>query len=233
MGETGGIAPIMTPSIGSLSLLPASGRLGLVVGAQAVGAPEDGRQLMALKIKSIKGADRPEVQHGDAVRPAGRPDTPARALPDREATDRRPPVQPDAATARETETRSYDRLSAEERAVVDRLRQRDSQVRQEEKAHAAVAGDLAGPISYVYQRGPDGRQYAVGGSVPIKAQALSGDPEDAKRLGARIAAAAHAATNPSGADLAAANQAYRFQAAGADARAKGVSSKGIGVDLEG
>ena len=105
-------------------------------------------------------------------------------------------------------------MSAEERAVVDQLRQRDQQVRQEEKAHAAVAGDLAGPISYVYQKRPDGRRYAVGGSVPIKARSVSGDPQEAAWLGARVSAAAQAATNPSGADLAAARLGYGLQAQG-------------------
>ncbi|MEL6963179.1 MAG: putative metalloprotease CJM1_0395 family protein, partial [Pseudomonadota bacterium] len=99
-------------------------------------------------------------------------------------------------------------LSPAEKAAVSRLQQRDQQVKQEEKAHAAVAGDLAGPINYVYQLGPDGRQYAVGGSVGIQASALSGDPADAKRQAGRIAAAANAATNPSAQDYAAARQAY-------------------------
>lgn len=214
----------MMPSIGTLSLLPTSGRLGLVVGAQAVGAPQDGRQLMALKIKAVDGAGggkarppeaRPsETRPADAQRQPVRPRAAPAPSPDRppEASGQRPSVAPGPDAGRAAETRSYDRLSSEERAVVDRLRQRDSQVRQEEEAHAAVAGDLAGPIAYVYQRGPDGRLYAVGGSVPIKAQVLSGDPEAAKRLGARIAAAAHAATNPSAADLAAANRAYRLLA---------------------
>ena len=91
-----------------------------------------------------------------------------------------------------------------------RLQQRDQQVRQEEKAHAAVAGDLAGPIDYIYQRGPDGRQYAVGGSVGIQASASSGDPAEAERKAGRMAAAANAATNPSAQDYAAARQAYAF-----------------------
>jgi len=72
----------------------------------------------------------------------------------------------------------------------------------------SVAGDLAGPINYVYQRGPDGRQYAVGGSVGIQASVLSGDPAEAARKAGRLAAAANAATNPSAQDYAAARQAY-------------------------
>ena len=93
---------------------------------------------------------------------------------------------------------------------MEQLRQRDAQVRQEETAHAGVAGSMAGPISYVYQRGLDGRQYAVGGSVPISVRAVTGDPAEARRLGGKLAAAALAATNPSAADLAAASRAYRF-----------------------
>jgi len=217
-------------------VLAASGRLGLVVGAQAVGAPENGRQLMALKIKSIEAADGSTARTLEASREGRPPRAAAKPLPaakERAESDRQPSARPDAQAPRESETRSYDRLSAEERAVVDRLRQRDSQVRQEEEAHAAVAGDLAGPISYVYQRGPDGRLYAVGGSVPIKAQALSGDPEEAKRLGARMAAAAHAATNPSDADLAAANRAYRLQVAETAVTPESDGSNGSGIDLLG
>ena len=71
-----------------------------------------------------------------------------------------------------------------------------------------MAGDLAGPISYTYQTGPDGRQYAVGGSVGIKSTVTSGDPAEAKRQAGRIAAAANAATNPSAQDYAAARNAY-------------------------
>lgn len=214
-------------------MLPTSGRLGLVVGTQAVGAPEDGRQLMALKIKSIDGNKGVGTRLGDAPRQSSQADAAASPSPGQQLSDRRPAAPPETAATRELETRSYDRLSAEERAVVDRLSQRDSQVRQEEEAHAAVAGDLAGPISYVYQRGPDGRLYAVGGSVPIKVQALSGDPEEARRLGARMAAAAHAATNPSDADLAAANRAYRLQAAGADRAPEAERPNRVGIDLVG
>ena len=92
-------------------------------------------------------------------------------------------------------------LTTAEKADVTRLQQRDQQVRQEEKAHAAVAGDLAGPISYVFQRGPDGRQYAVGGSVGIQASVSSGDPAEAARKAGRMAAAANAATQPFSAGL--------------------------------
>lgn len=112
-------------------------------------------------------------------------------------------------------------LTPEERAEVDRLRIRDQQVRQEEQTHAANAGDLAGPISYTTVTGPDGRSYAVGGSVGIRAQALSGDPSEAERIGARLAAAAQAAVNPSAQDLAVARQGYGFAEAATGAQRPG------------
>ena len=100
--------------------------------------------------------------------------------------------------------------------MVDRLRQRDAQVRQEEEAHAAVAGDLAGPIEYLYQRGPDRRQYAVGGSVGVQATLSSGDPAELRRVGARLAAAATAPTKPSAQDYATARLGLRLYAQAGD-----------------
>ena len=64
-------------------------------------------------------------------------------------------------------------LTQEEEAQVRRLQQRDAEVRAHEQAHAAVGGQYAGAPSYDFQTGPDGRQYAVGGSVPIDVSAES------------------------------------------------------------
>ncbi len=60
------------------------------------------------------------------------------------------------------------RLSKEEQEQVRELAQRDKEVRQHEQAHLMAGGHLArGGARYDYQRGPDGRQYAVGGEVNI------------------------------------------------------------------
>ena len=169
------------------------------------GAP-DGERHLALRVDSRAPAARPDdARSGSEPRLAGQTLSGLRAeLSDavRERDAARPAV-----------ARTSDQLSPQDRAAVEQLRQRDAQVRQEETAHAGVAGSLAGPISYVYQRGPDGRQYAVGGSVAISARTVTGDPDEARRLGGRLAAAALAATNPSAADLAAASRAYRFAGA--------------------
>ena len=191
------------PSIGSVRVSGPAGNTGVVVNARELPADTNGRRQVALQIQSrspnaaAAGTDTSTVPARPGETLSGLRAELAQAVRERDA-------------ARPAIARTPDQLSPQDRAVVESLRQRDAQVRQEETAHAGVAGSLAGPISYVYQRGPDGRQYAVGGSVPISAQAVTGNPDEARRQGGRIAAAALAATNPSAADLSAAAGAYRF-----------------------
>lgn len=173
------------PPIGSPSLIPELGRPGTVVGAQAIGKAGLGQTLYHVEVK-VEGKDA-----------AGHPQATA---------DNSGAVRGARPTGVAT---AGDALSAAERAHIAELLQRDGQVRQEENAHAAMAGSAAGAIQYDYQRGPDGRMYAVGGSVPIHAENPSGDPVEQRRLAGKIAAAAMAAINPSAADYAAASTAYR------------------------
>ncbi|OVE77393.1 hypothetical protein BVX99_02685 [bacterium F16] len=89
--------------------------------------------------------------------------------------DKRSPL--DVAEAAAKEGRRRDReseqstgitLSPSEMKRVEKLRQKDQQVRMHEMAHAASAGPyVMGAPVYSYQVGPDGRQYAVGGHVNI------------------------------------------------------------------
>lgn len=59
-------------------------------------------------------------------------------------------------------------LSNEELRQVALLKKIDTQVRAHEMAHVAVAGPYAkGGASFQFQKGPDGKSYAVGGEVPI------------------------------------------------------------------
>ncbi len=192
-------------SVGSYGPFGPNGRPATIVAVQELGQPKDGQQLVALRIRPEAVNQPSKVGKGQAARHLNSSD--ASLLSARAENTRGPQVQPAAA-------RSAAELTPGEKAEVTRLRQRDQQVRQEEKAHAAVAGNLAGPIQYVYQTGPDGRAYAVGGSVPIRTSAASGGPEQIARAGAKLAAAAHAATNPSAADLRVAREAYRLAAQG-------------------
>ena len=93
-------------------------------------------------------------------------------------------------------------LTAEEKQTVIELKQRDAEVRAHEQAHLAAAGQYAsGGIHYEYQRGPDGRQYAIGGEVGISMPSGS-SPEESLRIARQVERAANAPASPSSADRA-------------------------------
>jgi hypothetical protein len=135
-------------------------------------------------------------------------------------------------------------LPADKAAEVTKLKTRDAQVRAHEAAHLAAAGGLAlGGATYSYQRGPDGRSYAVGGEVSIDTGSAGDDPEAARAKAMRVVAAALAPADPSGQDLAVASRGRELAAqaqtrAQAEARNKtrattgqGAGSTGRNVDL--
>lgn len=192
----------MTPTLGTLSSLGPGGRFGMVLGTRPVGPEQDGQQLVSVRMRAMDGRDS-EGFRAPATK------TPQPASP---PTHRSPERTPDRLVPPVAVAKPLDDLSPAEKQEVARLQQRDAQVKQEENAHAGGAGDLAGPIQYVYATGPDGRQYAVGGGVSIRAAAVTGDPLELRRMGARLAAAAHAAVNPSAQDLAAARSGLNLYA---------------------
>lgn len=68
-------------------------------------------------------------------------------------------------------------LTEEQQQEVERLKDRDREVRAHEQAHARAGGPHAGSPSYEYESGPDGRLYAVSGEVQIDSAPVDGDPE--------------------------------------------------------
>ncbi len=82
--------------------------------------------------------------------------------------------QPDRS---EEQPKDPNTLSPAQEEVVQKLRERDAEVRRHEQAHAQVGGQYASAPSYDYQTGPDNKQYAVGGEVQIDASPVPGDPE--------------------------------------------------------
>ena len=101
-------------------------------------------------------------------------------------------------------------LSEAEVQQVQELQDRDRAVRAHEQAHAAAAGGLAmGGPTYHYQRGPDGRNYAVGGEVKIDSSPIPGDPEATIRKMDQVRRAALAPADPSPTDRSVASQADR------------------------
>jgi hypothetical protein len=91
---------------------------------------------------------------------------------------------------------SQDELTQQEKEVVKKLEARDAEVKAHEAAHQAAAGGMAGAASYTYQKGPDGKMYAIGGEVPISMSSGS-TPQETIEKARQVAAAAMAASNPS------------------------------------
>jgi hypothetical protein len=103
-------------------------------------------------------------------------------------------------------------LSEEEKQQVHQLKQRDHEVRAHERAHmAAGAGMVQGGASFTFQRGPDGRMYAVGGEVKVDTSAES-DPDQTIRKMQQVKRAALAPAEPSGADQSVAARASQVEA---------------------
>lgn len=92
-------------------------------------------------------------------------------------------------------------LSPEAEAQLRKLRQRDAEVRAHEQAHIAAGGPyVSGGPHYDYQRGPDGRQYAIGGHVDIDVSPVPNDPEGTRKKAEQVRRAATAPGEPSGQD---------------------------------
>ena len=87
------------------------------------------------------------------------------------------------------------------------LRARDREVRAHEQAHATVGGPYAGSPAFTVTLGPDGRAYAVGGSVQLDTTPVPDDPAATVDKMEQIARAALAPAEPSAQDLRVAQQA--------------------------
>jgi hypothetical protein len=105
----------------------------------------------------------------------------------------------------DAESRQKEQQQAEE-AQLKELKQRDSEVRAHEQAHAAIGGQHAASPKYEYETGPDGRQYAVGGEVSINISS-GATPEETVRKMQQVQAAALAPAQPSSQDLRVASEA--------------------------
>jgi hypothetical protein len=102
-------------------------------------------------------------------------------------------------------------LTPQALALIDRLKTRDTEVRQHEQAHLAAAGGMAvSGASYTYQRGPNGVDYAIGGEVHIDTSP-GRTPEETITRARTIQAAALAPADPSGPDRAVAAQAQQME----------------------
>ncbi|WP_082616580.1 putative metalloprotease CJM1_0395 family protein [Massilia sp. Root418] len=120
-------------------------------------------------------------------------------------------LSPGASAAAPASAQARVQLTPEQLAQIEKLKQRDTEVRQHELAHLSAAGGLAtsGP-SYTYQRGPNGVSYAVGGEVNIDTSP-GATPQETIARARTIQAAALAPAEPSGADRAVAARAQQLE----------------------
>ncbi|WP_434629813.1 putative metalloprotease CJM1_0395 family protein [Chromobacterium sp. CV08] len=101
-------------------------------------------------------------------------------------------------------------LNDAQQKEVEELKSRDTDVRRHEAAHQAAGGTLAGAASFTYQQGPDGKQYAIGGEVPIRLS-QGNTPQETIQNAQTVRAAALAPSDPSGQDRAVAAEASQME----------------------
>jgi len=75
-----------------------------------------------------------------------------------------------------TSIKNYDQEDFER--VLSKFKKSDSDIRTHEQIHATI-GHTTAPISYSYQKGPDGKMYAVGGAVRLDTS-IPDDPKAAQ-----------------------------------------------------
>lgn len=99
-------------------------------------------------------------------------------------------------------------LTQAEQMLLQELQQTDTEVRRHEMAHVAAGGALiTSGANFTYQKGPDGKNYAVGGEVSIDTSPVPGDPEATLKKMRQIRSAALAPANPSAQDIKVASKA--------------------------
>lgn len=112
-----------------------------------------------------------------------------------------------------TVSAEVDQETIEFQQAIQALKARDVEVRAHEQAHVAAGGAYvtSGP-SYVYQRGPDGGRYAIGGEVGIDTSPVAGDPEATLQKALVVQRAALAPAEPSAQDRSVASAAAQMAA---------------------
>jgi hypothetical protein len=100
-------------------------------------------------------------------------------------------------------------LTAEQLVELDKLKARDTEVRQHETAHQGAGGAYAGSASFTFTRGPDGKRYATGGEVSVDTAPIPGKPDETIAKMRIIQQAALAPAEPSSQDRRVAAQAAR------------------------
>ncbi|MGH1485118.1 MAG: putative metalloprotease CJM1_0395 family protein [Cellvibrionaceae bacterium] len=149
---------------------------------------------------------------GSVLKPVEETQSPRR---NQSAVEAQSPVA-DASPSSEETSAKQAQLDAQQEQIeqqqIDQLSARDREVRNHERAHAAVGGQYAGAPRYQYERGPDGVSYAVSGEVSISAGPVSGNPQATIDKAQIVRRAALAPAEPSAQDRSVAAQATQMEA---------------------
>lgn len=139
--------------------------------------------------------------------------------------------QPNSSSGRENQQQEI----SQQRELLQ-LKNTDREVRAHELAHLSVAGRYAtSGASFSYQKGPDGRLYAVSGEVGIDTSKIPGDPRATLLKAQTIMRAALAPANPSAQDR---NVAAQASALAQQARIeisqqqKQIEASAIGINVD-
>ena len=114
-------------------------------------------------------------------------------------------VEQRAQERRQQEAAEQRQLDAELQQI-QKLVDRDREVRAHEQAHQSVGGQYAGGATYTYERGPNGQSYAIGGEVSIDT-GKAANPEATLDKAETVRRAALAPAEPSSQDRRVASQA--------------------------
>lgn len=125
--------------------------------------------------------------------------------PDESSETSRPVAETEP--SKEAQNKNSDQADREQLAKITELSKRDREVRAHEQAHASVGGRYAGAPSLSYERGPDGRLYAVSGEVAIDTSPIPNDPQATLEKALTVQRAALAPSDPSAADRSIASKA--------------------------
>lgn len=162
-----------------------------------------------------EGRGRQASRGGSGAGQAGRSNDGGRPTP-----ERAPEIdytEEDESTSKSEGGEGAQDLSSEEQRKVRELRRTDRKVRAHEQAHLAAGGQyVRGGPSFEYQKGPDGKRYAVGGEVQLDTSKGNSPRETLQKM-RQVKSAALAPGNPSPKDQQMAQQAARKMA---DARVK-------------
>ena len=137
---------------------------------------------------------------------AAYPSSPTFARSSSLAKEKAPAAENDAPTdqpeqaAKQSDTNARASQQAQQ-VEVQKLKNRDREVRAHELAHLSAGGQyITSGAQYTFQKGPDGRLYAVGGEVGIDTSPVVGDPRATLMKAQVIMQAALAPAEPSAQD---------------------------------